>query len=76
MIFFSVILFFSLVQTTTTITSENLIQPDIPRITQIQASHYDCSKQYNLRLFSLSPEQECTQAPSDLKPIIQEHFFV
>ena len=35
-----------------TITSGESVQPDDPRIPQLQATHYECSKQDNLRQFS------------------------
>ena len=44
---------------------DNFVSPDDPRITKLLASHYDCSKQYNLRQFSLFRVQECTQATSE-----------
>ena len=49
------------------ITSDNFVSPDDPRITKLLASHYDCSKQYNLRQFSLTRVQECNQAPSEIE---------
>ena len=65
MILFSVRIIFSLVQTATTITSETLLQPDDRRFTQLVATHYDCSKQYNLRQSSLTRVQKCNKAPSE-----------
>ena len=49
------------------ITSDNFVSPDDLRITKLLASHYDCSKQYNLRQFSLTRVQECNQAPSEIE---------
>ena len=46
---FSVTLNFSLLQMADAITSEKNFQPDDVRITQLLATHYDCSKQYKLR---------------------------
>ena len=51
MISFSVKFVFSILQTATLITSELLIQPDDPRITQLLATQYDSSKQYSRRHF-------------------------
>ena len=65
MISLSVIVHFSSVQIADAITSENLIETNDPRITQLLATHYDCSIQYNLRQFSLTWVQKCTQAPSE-----------
>ena len=45
MILCCVLIVFSLLQTVNTFTSENLIRPGDPRITQFLADHYDCSKQ-------------------------------
>ena len=44
-----------------------MIQPDDPTITQLLATHYDCSKQYNLRQFSLTRVQKCTQTDSEIE---------
>ena len=58
MILFSVILHFSLLQIADANTSEKLVQPDDPRITQLLATHNDRSKQYQLRQCSLNRLQE------------------
>ena len=47
-------------------TSENLVQPDHPTIHQLLATQCDCSKQYNLRQFSLTRWQKCTQERSGI----------
>ena len=52
MILFCVVFNFSSLQIADAITSENLIPPDDPRITQLLATQYDGSKQYNLGQFS------------------------
>ena len=62
-ILFSVIFIFSMLQIADAITSENLIQPDDSLITERLATHYDCSKQYNLKQFSFTRVQKCTQTP-------------
>ena len=62
---FSILVHFSLLHIAGAITSEVVIQPDYPRITHLLANHYDCSKQNNLRQFSLTRVQKCTQAPSE-----------
>ena len=49
------------------IISENLIQLDCPKLTQLLAAHYDCSEQNNLRRFRLTLVQKDTQAPSKLE---------
>ena len=59
MILFYVILFFSLLQTATTITSENLLQ--------LLATHYDCPKQPFWRHYSLTLVQTCTQVASEIE---------
>ena len=66
-ILFSIIVIFSLIQTATTITSESFIQLHDPKINQLLAAEYDCSKQYSLKQFSLNQEQKCTQTPSAIE---------
>ena len=67
-IFYSVlIMILYLLNLIETIDPDNYVPPDDPRITKLLASHYDCSKQYNLRQFSLTRVQECTQAPSEIE---------
>ena len=63
MILFPVTFIFSLIQTATTTTSENLTQLDLSKLTHLLPILYDCSKQYNLRQFSLTRVQKLTQAP-------------
>ena len=48
MTLFSVLLHFSLLQIADAMTSDNLVQPDDPRVTQFIATH-DRSKRYYLR---------------------------
>ena len=64
MIFFSITVIFYLLQIANTITYEILYQPVDPRITQLLAVHYDCSKQYNMRQVSLAGVQTSNQAHS------------
>ena len=64
---FSVIFLLSILQIDDGITSENLIQRDVPRITQLLATHYDGSKQKNQRHFSLTRVQKCGQAPPEIE---------
>ena len=40
------------------------VDPNDPHIPDLLVSHYDCSKQHNLRQFSLTRVQPCVQAPS------------
>ena len=56
----------SLVQTLSTIAFEIFYHPD-DQITQILATQNDCSKQYNLRHYSLKRVQKCTQAPFEIE---------
>ena len=65
MILLSVIFNFSSLQIADAITSENWFQPDNPRIFQLLATLYDCSKQYNVRQFGWTRVQKCTQAASE-----------
>ena len=48
-------------------TTKDFIEPDDPNISKLLVSHYDCSKQNNLRQFSLTRVQACEQAPSSLE---------
>ena len=57
---------FSSVQIADALTSENLIQADDSPIIQLLCTHYECSEQNNLRLFSLTRVQKCTQPPLKL----------
>ena len=65
MLLLSVIFNFLSVQIADAIASQNLTQLYDPRITQLLGSQYDCSKQYNLRKFSLTREQKCSQVPAE-----------
>ena len=56
-----------MLQTAKAITSGNLTQPDDSWITQLLRTHYECSRQYNLRQFSLTRVQKCTPAPSEIE---------
>ena len=47
--------------------SENLFQPDDPRIAHVLATQFDCSKQYHLKELSLTRVQKGTQAPSEFE---------
>ena len=62
----SVVLISSLHQTARIITSENLIQIDDLRNTQLEVTQNDHWKQYNLSRFILNWVEECTQAPSEV----------
>ena len=66
-ILFSLKSFSSSQQIVHAITSENLVQPDDPRKTQLLANRYDFSKQYNLRQFSWTRVPKGTQAPSEIE---------
>ena len=44
--------------------SSDHVDPNDPHISDFLVSHYDCSKQHNLRQFSLTRVQPCAQAPS------------
>ena len=44
-----------------------MIQPDDLRLTQLQATNFDCSKQYSLRKFSSTRLQNCNEAPSAIE---------
>ena len=44
--------------------SPDHVDPNDPHISDLLVSHYDCFKQHNLRQFSLTRVQPCTQAPS------------
>ena len=57
---------FSSVQIADAVTSENLIHPDGSPIIQLLGTHYECSEQNNLRHFSLTRVQNCTQPPLKL----------
>ena len=65
---------FNFLQTVDTITSKNLIQHDGLRCTQLLASHYDCSEQYNLRQSRLIWVQRYIQ--DSLNSIILEIFCI
>ena len=47
--------------------SKNLIQIGDHRITQLLAIHCDCSEQYNMKQFSLTRLQKCTQSPFEIE---------
>ena len=44
-----------------------MVEPNDLHISDLLVSHYDCSKQHNLRQFSLIRVQPCAQAPSGFK---------
>ena len=44
--------------------SSDHVDPNDPHISDLSVSHYDCSKQHNLRQFSLTRVLPCAQAPS------------
>ena len=47
--------------------SKNLIQFDDHRVTQLLAIHFDCSEQHNMKQFSLTRLQNCTQSPIEIE---------
>ena len=47
--------------------AKDIVEPNDPHISELLVSHYDCSKQNNLRQFSLTRVQTCEQAPSSLE---------
>ena len=47
--------------------SPDQVDPNDPHISDLLVSHYDCSKQHNLRQFSLTRVKPCAQAPSSLE---------
>ena len=67
MILFSLILIFLLLRTADATTSGKLIQIEDLSITQLLATHYDCSKQCNLRQVSLTRVQKSTRAPAEIE---------
>ena len=69
------ILKFCSLQIAVAITSENLITPGDPWITQLPGLRFVCSKEYNLRQFRLTQLQNCTQAPSEIA-LIRKLAFV
>ena len=56
----------SLLQTAKTVASKNLIQLEHPWITQLLSTQNSCSKQYNLRPFSLTRVQKYNKASSEI----------
>ena len=50
--------------------SSDHVDPNDPHISDLSVSHYDCSKQHNLRQFSLTRVQPCAQAPSAFESAI------
>ena len=67
MVLFSVRYFFSSLQIANAISSEKLIRTDDSWLTQLLATHNDCSEQYNMKQISLTPAQKCTQAPPEIE---------
>ena len=49
------------------IENTNEVKPEDPNISNLIVSHYDCSKQHNLRQFNLLNVQSCHQAPSNIQ---------
>ena len=49
--------------------STDIVEPYDPHISDLSASHFDCSKQHNLRQLSLTRVQPCAQAPSVLESL-------
>ena len=44
--------------------STDIVEPNDPYFSDLLVSHYDCSKQHNLRQFSITRVHSCVQAPS------------
>ena len=60
--------FYSLFSLTFSIeSSSDHVDPNDPHFSDLLVSHYDCSKQHNLRQFSLTRVQPCSQAPSSFE---------
>ena len=53
--------------TSSTDSSSDHVDSNDPHISDLLISHYDCSKQHNLRQFSLTRFQPCSQAPSSFE---------
>ena len=47
--------------------TDNYLPSDDLNIKNLMISHYDCTKQHNLRQFNLLNVKQCTEAPSDIK---------
>ena len=67
MILFSVVLLLYLLQIAATMTSENLMQLDDPRITQLLFTQFESSKHYNVTQFSSTWVQKNTQALPEIR---------
>ena len=65
--YLSYFLFSFLSITSSTDSSSDHVDPNDPHISDLLISHYDCSKQHNLRQFSLTRVQPCSQAPSSFE---------
>ena len=70
--YLSYFLFCFLSLTSSTDSSSDHVDPNDPHISDLMifshfVSHYDCSKQHNLRQFSLTRVQPCSQAPSSFE---------
>ena len=65
--YFSYFLFCFPSLTSSTDSSSDHVDPNDPHISDLLVSHYDCSKQHNLRQFSLTRVQSCSQAPSSFE---------
>ena len=65
--YLSYFLFSFLSITSTTDSSSNHVDPNNLHISDLLVSHYDCSKQHNLRQFSITRVQPCSQAPSSFE---------
>ena len=65
--YLSYFLFSFLSITSSTDSSSDHVDPNDPHISDLLVSHYDCSKQHNLRQFSLTQVQPCSQAPSSFE---------
>ena len=61
--FLFLLTFFRLCNTTI----KNIVEPNDRHISDLLVFYYDCSKQNNLRQFSLTRVQTCEQAPSSLE---------
>ena len=62
--------------TFSTDSSSDHVDPNDRHISDLLISHYDCSKQHNLRQFSLTRVQPCSQAPSSFEVLALWKMFL
>ena len=63
---FNILLIFPIFLCLCNSTTKIIVEPNDPHISDLLVSHYGCSKQNNLRQFSLTRVETCEQAPSSL----------